>query len=61
MRVVNHRLDNLRNVGPWPPYLTKDYYTKQVKWIVMVQGLLQKIVYLANTNLELGAVIYNRH
>ena len=61
MRVVNHRLDNLLNVGPWPPDGTKDCYTKQVKWIVKVQGLLQEIVDLANTNLELGAVIYNRH
>ena len=28
MRVVNHRLDNLMNLGPWPPDGKKDCYAK---------------------------------
>ena len=61
MRVVNHRVENLLSVGPWPTEGTRDCYTKQVKWIVKVQGLIQEIIDLANTSDELGAVIYNRH
>ena len=60
MRVVMHRVDKLFNVGPWPPDGNKDCYTKQVRWLVKVQSLLQEIIDLANTKEELAAIIYNR-
>ena len=60
MRVVMHRVDKLMSVGPWPAEGTKDCYTKQVKWIVKVQTYLQEIMELANTQEELGDIIYNR-
>ena len=60
LRVVNHRIENLMNVGAWPQDGTRDCFTKQVKWIVKVQGLLQEIIDLASTNEEISAVIYNR-
>ena len=60
MRVVTHRVNNLLKVGPWPQEGTKDCYTKQIKWIVTVQALLQEIIDLANTEEELADIIYNR-
>ena len=60
MRVVNHRVDNLLKVGAWPQEGHKDCYSKQVKWIVRVQALLQEIIDLANTDESLADVIYNR-
>ena len=60
LRVVNHRVENLMKVGPWPNEGTKDCYSKQVKWIIKVQALLQEIIDLANTEQDLGDVIYNR-
>ena len=59
MKVVNKRVENLMNVGPWPTEGTKDCYVKQVKWVVRVQTSLQEIIDLAKTNEELGAVIFN--
>ena len=41
MKVVNHRLDNLMKVGPWPVEGSRDCYSKQVIRIVKVQGLLR--------------------
>ena len=61
MRLVNHRVENLMNVGSWPQEGLKDCFSKQVKWIIKVQGLIQEIIDLANSSEELGAVIYNRH
>ena len=60
LRVVNHRVENLMKVGPWPHEGTRDCYSKQVKWIIKVQALLQEIIDLANTEQDLGDVIYNR-
>ena len=60
MRVVKHRVEKLMSVGPWPPEGTKDCYSRQVKWLVKVQTLLQEIVDLANTEDELADVIYNK-
>ena len=60
MRVVTHRVNNLLKVGAWPQEGTKDCYTRQVKWIVTVQTLLQEIIDLANTEDELADIIYNR-
>ena len=60
MKVVNHRIDNLMRVGPWPAEGIKDCYSKQVLWIVKVQGLLQEIVDLAESSEDLAAVVYNR-
>ena len=60
MRVVNHRLENLMKVGIWPAEGSKDCYAKQVLWIVKVQGLLQEIIDLAESEEELAAVVYNR-
>ena len=57
MRVVMHRVDKLFNVGPWPPDGSKDCYTKQVRWVVKIQSLLQEIIDLANTKEELAAII----
>ena len=61
MKLVNHRIENLMNVGPWPQDGSRDCFTKQVKWIIKVQGLIQEIIDLANSNEELAAVVYNRH
>ena len=60
MRVVNHRVENLMKVGAWPQDGSKDCYSRQVKWIVRVQALLQEIIDLANTEQSLADVIYNR-
>ena len=60
MKVVNYRVDCLMKVGAWPQEGLKDCYSKQVKWIIQVQGLLNEIVELADKNEELGAVIFNR-
>ena len=60
MDVVNHRVNNLLKVGSWPQDGTRDCYTKQVRWIVKVQALIQEIIELADTEEELAAVIYNR-
>ena len=60
MRVVNHRVDNLMKVGAWPQDGLKECYSKQVKWIIKVQALLQEIIALANTDQDLADVIYNR-
>ena len=60
IRVVNHRVDSLMKVGPWPMEGSKDCYSKQVKWIIRVQTLLQEIIDLANTQEQLADVIYNR-
>ena len=43
-----------------PNYGSKDCYTKQVKWIVRVQALLQEIIDLANTEESIADVIYNK-
>ena len=47
-------------VGAWPQEGLRDCYTKQVKWIIQVQSLLNEIIELAEKNEELGAVIFNR-
>ena len=60
LKVVNHRVDALMKVGSWPQDGGKDCYSKQVKWIIKVQGLLNEIVDLADKNDELSGVIYNR-
>ena len=60
MRVVTHRVNNLFKVGPWPPEGTKDCYSKQIKWIVTVQTLIQEIIDLANTDEVLGGIIFNK-
>ena len=60
MKVVTYRVEKLMKVGPWPHEGTKDCYSKQVRWIVTVQTLLQDIVDLANTEDELVDIIYNR-
>ena len=60
MRVVTHRVDTLMKVGPWPAEGTKDCYTRQVKWIVKVQTLIQDILELANTEESLADIIYNK-
>ena len=60
MRVVMHRVDKLLNVGSWPSEGSKDCYSKQVKWVVQVQTLLEEIIELANSKEELADVIYNR-
>ena len=46
-------------VGPWPQDVIKDCYSKQVKWVIKVQALLQEIINLANTEQALADVIYN--
>ena len=58
--VVNHRIHILMKFGPWPADGIKDCYSKQVLWIVTMQGLLQEIVDLAESNEDLAAVVYNR-
>ena len=60
MDVVNFRVNNLLKVGQWPAEGTRDCYTKQVRWLVKVQALIQEIIDLADTEEELAAVIYNR-
>jgi len=60
MKVVTHRLENLTKVGAWPVEGSRDCYSRHVLWIVKVQGLLQEIVDLAETNEDLAAVVYNR-
>ena len=60
MKVVQHRVEKMMSVGPWPSDGSKDCYSKQVKWLVKVQTLLQEIVDLANTEEELADVIYNK-
>ena len=60
MKVVMHRVQKLMEVGPWPPDGSKDCYVRQVKWVVRVQTLLEEIIELANTQEELGDIIYNR-
>lgn len=60
MRLVSHRVENLMKVGPWPQDTVKDSYSKQVKWIIKVQALLQEIIDLANTEQALADVIYNK-
>ena len=57
---MNLRVNNLLKVGSWPQDSTRDCYTKQVRWIVKVQALIQEIIELADTEEELAAVIYNR-
>ena len=60
LKVVMHRIENLMGVGPWPPDGTKDCYTRQIKWVIKVQTLLEEIVELANSKEELGDIVYNR-
>ena len=60
MKVVTNRVENLMKVGPWPQEGSKDCYTKQVRWIVKVQTLLQEIIDLADTDEALADVIYNK-
>ena len=60
MKVVSHRVNNLMKVGPWPNDGSKECYSRQVKWIINMQTLLQDIIDLADTDTELSAVIYNK-
>ena len=50
IKVVNYRVDCLMKVGAWPQEGLKDCYSKQVKWIIRVQGLLNEIIELADKN-----------
>ena len=59
MKVVTHRVNNLLKVGPWPSEGSRDCYSRQIKWIVNVQTLLQEIIDLANTEQSLADIIYN--
>ena len=62
MRVVTNRVNNLLKVRPWPKEGSQDCYTRQIKWIVNVQTLLQEIIIidLANTEDDLDDIIYNK-
>ena len=60
IRVVTHRVNNLLKIGPWPAEGSKDCYSRQIKWIVNVQILLQEIIDLANSDEAIGSIIYNK-
>ena len=60
MRVLTHRVNNRLKVRPWPKEGSQDCYTRQIKWIVNVQTLLQEIIDLAKTEDALADIIYNK-